>query len=1091
MARRITFICAALAIFIGVAIFRFHTGANGDNPVPEAFRKPVTDAEVGAMSGKQTLAQPVQTKASIAGKNSIQLAIGGLGTGESAEDGKLADLVLQDLAGTPDIKVVERAEIERILHEQGLSAAGLERAADAVRCGHILGVDWFLLASQFSARGSNYLAARIVDAQNSEIVNAAVLPVRRGLSDTAAVLGNFVRESWRDQSRGTCRTYLGVGAMENLSLGESQSDFAAKLRGYVAEHNRTEGVTVLERDQIEALYRELLLDLAGLTENSLSRRPMLSALCLVSGAYQALDDGKIEVVLEINQITALHDKRLVFRDKPERVLAPISRAIAEQLQRYTNAPTWRRRSEVTAQLELGMSLVQEGHKLPFYETYHRSFFSWDIEDSKLIGTERKLRQYNLTEAIKAFEAALVLDPTNQEAKLCMAECLENPVMNRVGEARELYRQVVDENPSKEWATYSEVRLSETFDGQWPAARAAWYQDAAAKCLNPEAKSYFQKEADRDSKYTTYLEHKNEAGSIATEAFSQAKSNLFANLKRPNYTLSSAVDSFAEAFGTNSAAAAKAATDLLPEMEELYPDRRLELQEAVVAVQVDINAPIVAAFRKKLKELIAHPEAVDHSDDFWSDVRDNLRRWCYCRGCLDVAELIVNQEAEGRAPDGSYLNDQRLVLGLEYYRFHDWTNALRILQTYSNRPVVLHSGLWTRDWLSLFSGTILTEPYVINCEKHLNLIHVPDAREFEVGPAFIQLDQNENFDADEQGVWVGGHSVLRHIRIDGTVDHQFPLPIARDVAVNCVLQDGDCIWLGTRGAGLLKVSKTDGACKHFTMADGLLLNSVRRLARKGDDLWIGYGEDKSGGLGLYSLSSGKWVSFIPTLNINGGSTQLSEDNPIGPPRNAITSLGFDSKGNVLMLIDQIGLRRFVVAKNAWANNDLENGFTSTALASDGSFLARGVSITQFEATVRPDIKNYRDSQARKKLIVASEEEVPSLRAFYATNDPGEKWKVELYRGPLADGGAVQIRSAADGSWRTVRDPQGIPGPPSAMAFAGKQLWVGGNAFLACIDAESGRVVRFAYFNGLVRNLQVGAGSVWVLTERGIFHAASSL
>jgi len=843
MVRRITLICAALAALVGVGTFYFRTLPNNDNPVPEAFRKSIGDAELAAASGKRRSANVAkQFEGLTPAKNSIRLAVGNLGSVDRSADGKLADLMLHDLGSVPGISLVERAEIERVLQEQGLSATGLQRASDAVRCGHILGVDWFLLATRFSASGTNYLAARIVDAEDSAIVDAAVLPVGLTVAETAGNLGTFVRGTWANRQSEIRRTYLAVGAMENLSLNESQADFGAKLRSDVAAHNRAKNVTILERDQIEPLYQELLLDMAGLTEDSQTRRPMLSALCLVSGAYQTLDDGKIEVVLDINQITALHHERMVFSDKPEFLLTQINNAITEQLKQHANAISWTRHSEADAQLDLGMSLVQQGHKLAFNQTYHQSFPSWNIEDSQLIGTERKLRHHNLAEAIKAFEAVLVLQPTNQEAKCCMAECLENPVMNQIEKARELYREVVDENPRKESASQAKTRLLMSFNGPWPTVKAAWYQEAATKCSNPDAKSYFQEQAEGASKYVENLNHRNDALPVDATTFSKATSNLLANLKRPNYALCSAVDTFAGEFGTNTVAAAKAATDVLPELEGLYPDRRLELRASVVAVQADINAPIVSEFRETLKSLMAQPKAMEHPDDFWREVRDDLRRWCYRKGCLDLAEVIVNQELQTRAPGARYFDDQKLVLGLESYRFHNWTNALRILQTYSNCPVELGSSLRTEDGLSLFYGTILTEPYVMECEKHLNLTHVRDAREFDIGSAFADLDEQGNFDADENGVWVAQYSRLRHLRADGSIDYAFPLPIPKDTAVNCVLHCDDCLWLGTAGLGLLQVSKADGTCKRFTTENGLLMNSVRRLARKGDTWWSGYGDN---------------------------------------------------------------------------------------------------------------------------------------------------------------------------------------------------------------------------------------------------------
>jgi len=178
-----------------------------------------------------------------------------------------------------------------------------------------------------------------------------------------------------------------------------------------------------------------------------------------------------------------------------------------------------------------------------------------------------------------------------------------------------------------------------------------------------------------------------------------------------------------------------------------------------------------------------------------------------------------------------------------------------------------------------------------------------------------------------------------------------------------------------------------------------------------------------------------MSFIPTLNTKGESTELSKDNPAGPSRNAIKDLGLDTSGNVLMLIDQIGLRRLVVAKNTWDQGDFPDKFASTALASDRKSVARGVSIQQF--------------------------------------------------------GGVQIRSGAGADWQLVRDRQGIPFAPTAMVFSGGHLWVGGKCFVACIDIESAKVIRFGYFDDSVREIRAGRDVVWILTKRGLYRIADSV
>ena len=57
-------------------------------------------------------------------------------------------------------------------------------------------------------------------------------------------------------------------------------------------------------------------------------------------------------------------------------------------------------------------------------------------------------------------------------------------------------------------------------------------------------------------------------------------------------------------------------------------------------------------------------------------------------------------------------------------------------------------------------------------------------------------------------------------------------------MNTILADSAAVWVGTEGRGALKYLKSENRWRAFTIADGLLDNSVRAILINGDYVWFG-------------------------------------------------------------------------------------------------------------------------------------------------------------------------------------------------------------------------------------------------------------
>jgi len=96
----------------------------------------------------------------------------------SAESRNMADLIQAELSGRADVEMVERAEIERVLREQELTAAGLTDAAARVRLGQILKAKGLIFAGPRNARvvetSDGFLAGSLSHPQHDTLTRTSV-----------------------------------------------------------------------------------------------------------------------------------------------------------------------------------------------------------------------------------------------------------------------------------------------------------------------------------------------------------------------------------------------------------------------------------------------------------------------------------------------------------------------------------------------------------------------------------------------------------------------------------------------------------------------------------------------------------------------------------------------------------------------------------------------------------------------------------------------------------------------------------------------------------------------------------------------------
>ena len=84
----------------------------------------------------------------------------------------IADMLITDMAQNPNVRVVEREQIQALLTEQNLTKDGTIDPATAIRLGKIVGAQYMITGGFMSdGRGTYVLTARAINVQTSDITN--------------------------------------------------------------------------------------------------------------------------------------------------------------------------------------------------------------------------------------------------------------------------------------------------------------------------------------------------------------------------------------------------------------------------------------------------------------------------------------------------------------------------------------------------------------------------------------------------------------------------------------------------------------------------------------------------------------------------------------------------------------------------------------------------------------------------------------------------------------------------------------------------------------------------------------------------------
>ena len=1005
----------------------------------------ITKADISEFAAKlgRTNSPPPAAPMALPLSQPVRLAIGSLGLADDEQNRQLDDLITAELTGAKGFDLVERQSLDTVLKEINLGLSGLVRAKDAVRVGKLVRADWFLLGTPVKLHGINSIAVRLVDARTGVMRDGGIF-AQKAAPELAADLAGFVRQSRQAAAEASPRVYLAIGTFEDLSVNNRQADFPTQLRGYLTAAYQHSKVTLLEREYVDILQQEMRLDLAGLTEERDTNTPvqMQSAFWLVNGYFQSYKTSGLEVELGLNieqifgHIAVFGKKPVILRDQPgEPIFKKIKEAIDGVMSKNVAVVAPTRFSEVGAQMEAGRELTGSLIGSAMGPTiYGLAYPGYDYGlDEQAANKQRR----NAEEAMRALRTVLLLDPGNREAKMYLAVCLRAPTIGRLDEARNYYREIIEYGVEDRWSGLAQQALRasfEDFEATSSEEHIRWLEAATEHGTNSSAAEFFRREAEAARTKGVLNSEGTKAQELAAARILENITNSWLEIITPGVPIDemAEIDNFVKTFGTNQAAAAQRLVELYPKLKAQAPELAPYLLALFVMVQVDTNAPVVVEFQQMLEQLVQHPDQVFKPDKFWWHIWPAYK-WSCDHKLYGMAARLLEGKISAAALYPKHVsginNDDKLGLAFAYVGMQQWEKALKIFETYSNQPVRMGN---EGPWGQMFS-IVLTGKQAAYCRQKLGLSEARSSHEFDMGKPLLCLCSPSTFTVDADGLWIGIGGQLLYLDFALKINLVVNLPMDASVPVTTLCLTPATIWIGTGGAGLIEFDKATRKVRQLTEKDGLMMNFISSLVLTGDTLWVGYGNERGGGLGRLDLPTRRLTSFTLSLKedpevLRHPSGNIVRESTDQPTHRQILAVAGGTAGDAWFATEEHPLRHYRTRDNMWEGIDQVQNCTS--LASD-----------------------------TEQLLV------------------GQRWNYfsQNKSGSLG----VSILNFKDGQWRSFKEAEGLPpGAVTTLTLDGPNLWVGGMGYIALVDPARDKVLGFAYVQAkTVDRIQVGGGYVW--------------
>lgn len=463
---------------------------------------------------------------------------------------------------------------------------------------------------------------------------------------------------------------------------------------------------------------------------------------------------------------------------------------------------------------------------------------------------------------------------------------------------------------------------------------------------------------------------------------------------------------------------------------------------------------MALARQRASEKGLAPPLTDHGKELLAKSHGFLGQW---QKALDIYSTLPNisQQVQNEcrqhlglplvsAPQSEWTNESdinKVKIAHGYMDRQDWTTAAAIMDSIGHRTVAIESPEPGKEISTELPALVANE-----CRIRAGKRPVRDPMIFELGAPYIGFSREAtrfDFQTEGEDVWIGIYSRIERFRGPMPMDASEPTEV-HDVQriVKCISTSlcvsPELIWFGTDGDGLFELDRKNGAVRHFTMKDGLLLDSISALCLKEKTLWIGYRRMDGGGVGTLDLQTHTFTARSANLRSDAGTHSepfykqglIEQSNQA--PRMAVAAITAGASTDMWFAVRDKGIQYYHGAEGAWTTSTEPFKFASIAV-----------------------------DTAHNQLLFASHD------SFTPENEKSVQ-------------GGLGIYNYRENRTDWLRISQGLPAnETTAVAVAGNIAWVGGRGFVAVIDIVQRKVLHIAYVSANnIKKIELGNRYAWI-------------
>lgn len=224
--------------------------------------------------------------------------------GQTEDDAKcysmgMFDLLMVKLMHKPNIELIERAMIDAILDEYGLTLRQSLAPEEAIRFGRMAGAEVTIVGMSVEKSGKKALWVKVIDNTSGIIKDVAYFFCQDHFAGTLESLVEFAWAASIADITIEQRKIVAIGGFEDQSINDRQMGRSDEIRRFLElKYIRKPGICLVERSQMKPLLLELNLERMGITgagNGSITARP---AFTIVSGNYHLI--RKSETIYVVN-----------------------------------------------------------------------------------------------------------------------------------------------------------------------------------------------------------------------------------------------------------------------------------------------------------------------------------------------------------------------------------------------------------------------------------------------------------------------------------------------------------------------------------------------------------------------------------------------------------------------------------------------------------------------------------------------------------------------------------------------------------------------------------------------------------------------